>query len=337
MAGKDYYAILGVARAASDKDIKAAYRKLARRYHPDVNPGDKSAEARFKEVNEAYEVLVDADKRKKYDQYGSDFANAEAFARARQQARQQGGGFPGQGAGGYTTYDAGDMGDLSDVFESLFKGFGATAGTRGAGRRQQRRGQDIEHGIEVTLEEAFNGTRRILELQSEQVCPSCQGVGRVKNNICGQCRGMGKLIRPRRLEVKIPAGVKDGSRVRVSGEGNPGMGGPNGDLFLIVKMAQHPLFKREGDDLQVDVPVPLVTAVLGGEVQVPTLKGSRLALRIPAETQNGKIFRLGKQGMPRLNDASRGDILARVAVVLPTNLSDRERDLFEQFRAMRPN
>ncbi len=335
MAGKDYYAILGIPRNAPDKDIKAAYRKLARRYHPDVNPGDKSADARFREINEAFEVLSDAEKRKKYDQYGSDFENAEAFARARQQAQRQGGGFAGPGGGGPTAYETADMGDLSEVFESLFKGFGATS-QRGGGRRQ-RRGQDIEHPIEVTMEEAYNGTKRILELQSEQVCPTCQGMGRVKNNICGQCRGLGRLIKPRRLEVKIPAGVRDGSRVRVAGEGNPGMGSPNGDLYLIVKVASHPLFKREGDDLQVDVPVSLVTAVLGGEIQVPTLKGSKLALKIPPETQNGKIFRLGQQGMPRLNDVKRGDMLARVAVVLPTNLSDKERVLFEQFKAMRPN
>lgn len=216
MAGKDYYATLGIPRNATDKDIKAAYRKLARRYHPDVNPGDKSAEARFKEINEAYEVLVDAGKRRKYDQYGADFENAEAFARARQQAQRQGGGFTGPG-GGYSTFETADMGDLSEVFESLFKGFGAT-GQRG-GARRTRRGQDLEHSIEVDMEEAFNGTKRILELQSEQVCPACQGMGRVKNNICSQCRGLGKLIKPRRLEVKIPSGVKDGSRVRVAGEG----------------------------------------------------------------------------------------------------------------------
>jgi len=333
MAGKDYYNILGVPRNATEKDIKAAYRKLARKFHPDVNPGNKAAEARFKEINEAQEVLSDPEKRKKYDQYGSDFENAEAFARARQQGQQQRGGY-GRSQGGtpFTTFETGDMGDINEVFESLFKGFGT--GTR-TGRRP-RRGQDIEHQIEVSLEEAFNGTKRVLELQSEQGCPACQGMGRVKNNICTQCGGAGRIIKPRRLEVRIPAGVKEGSKVRITGEGNPGMGGPNGDLYLIMRVAPHPLFKREGDDLQVDVPVSMVTAVLGGEIQVPTLKGSKLALKIPPETQNGKIFKLSRQGMPRLNDTSRGDMLAKVSVTLPTNLSEKERGLFEQLKMMRP-
>ncbi len=339
MAGKDYYSILGVPKGAPEKDIKAAYRKLARKYHPDVNPGDKSAESRFKEINEAYEVLSDPDKRKKYDQYGSDFENAEAYARAREQARQQSSWF-GRGAGAgspYTTYENVDMGDLNEVFESLFKGFGGTAGTRTGSRRSARRGEDIQHPLEISLEEAFNGTRRVLDLQTESVCPACQGMGRVKNGLCGQCGGQGRIIKPRRLEVKIPAGVRDGSKVRIAGEGNPGSGGPNGDLYLVIKVAPHPLFKLEGDDLTVDVPVSLTTAVLGGEVQVPTLKGSKLALKIPPETQNGKVFRLARQGMPRLNDTARGDMLARVSVVLPVNLTEKERGLFEQFKALRPN
>jgi DnaJ-class molecular chaperone len=343
MAGKDYYSILGVPRNAADKDIKSAYRKMARKYHPDVNPGDKAAEARFKEINEAFEILSDVDKKKKYDQYGSDFENAEAFARAQQQARQQqqqyrtyGRGAPGGGEP-FTTYETSDMGDLNEVFESLFKvGFGG-AGSRAGGRRAARRGQDLEHGIELTLEEAFNGTKRVLELQSEQVCPVCQGVGRVKNSVCQQCGGAGRVVKPRRLEVKIPAGVKDGSKVRVAGEGNAGVGAPNGDLLLVVKIAPHPMFKREGDDLSVDVPVSMLTAILGGEAQVPTLKGSKLALRVPPETQNGKVFKLSQQGMPRLNTTTRGDMMARVMVVLPTKLTERERNLFEQFRSMRPD
>ena len=337
MAGKDYYGILGISKSASDKDVKAAYRKMARKYHPDVNPGDKAAEARFKQINEAFEVLSDAEKRKKFDQYGSDYENAEAYARARQQAQQQYGTY-GRGGGGtpYTTYETSDMGDLNEVFESLLKGFG-TGGTRAGGRRAPRRGQDIQHQVEVTLEEAYNGTRRVMELQSEQACPACQGMGRTKTGACQTCRGAGRVIKPRRLEVKIPAGVKEGSKVRVAGEGEQGTGGTPGDLYLVIKVASHPLFKREGDDLLVDVPVSLVAAVLGGEVQVPTLKGSKLALRIPPETQNGKIFKLARQGMPRLGDTSRGDMLARMAVVVPTNLNDKERALFEQLRSMRPS
>ncbi len=336
MAGKDYYSILGVPRNAPDKDIKSAYRRLARKFHPDVNPGDKSAEARFKEINEAYEVLSDADKRKKYDQFGSDFDNAEAFARAQQQARQQyGGGYGRPGGQPFSTFETSDMGDLNEVFESLFRGFGAS-GAR-TGTRRARKGQDLEHTIELNLDEAFNGAKRVLELQSEQPCTTCGGTGRVKNGVCPQCRGAGRIVRPRRLEVKIPPGVKVGSRVRIAGEGNPGMGGPNGDLYLIIKVATHPMFKREGDDLLVDVPVALTTAVLGGEVQVPTLKGGKLALKVPPETQNGKVFRLTGQGMPRLNDNRRGDMLARVVVTLPVKLSEKERSLFEQLKNLRPN
>ncbi len=339
MAGKDYYGILGIPKNAPDKDVKSAYRKLARKYHPDVNPGDKTAEARFKEINEAFEVLSDTDKRRKYDQYGSDFENQEAFARARQQAQQQYQSYGRGGGGGgtpFTTYEASDMGDLNEVFESLFKGFGA-GGARGGARRAPRRGQNIEHPIEITLEEAFNGTRRVMELQSEQPCPTCQGMGSTRSGACTTCRGAGRVIKPRRLEVKIPAGVKEGSKVRIAGEGEPGQGGQPGDLYLIIHVAPHPMFKREGDDLTVDVPVSLVSAVLGGEVQVPTLRGSKLALRIPPETQNGKVFKLARQGMPRLGDGSRGDMLARVAVVVPTSLNDKERALFEQLRSMRPN
>ena len=335
MAGKDYYNLLGIPKNAPDKDVKAAYRRLARKYHPDVNPGDKVAEAKFKEINEAFEVLSDAEKRRKYDQYGSDFENAEAFARARQQSQQQYGGF-GRGTRGspFTVDDSQDMGDLNEVFESLFRGMGG--GARAGGRRAPRRGQDIEHQIELSLEEAYNGTKRVLELKSEQLCPACQGMGRVKSGVCQQCGGAGRVIKPRRLEVKIPPGVKEGSKVRVAGEGDPGAGGASGDLYLVIKIAPHPLFKREGDDLTVDLPVSLVAAVLGSEVQVPTLKGSKLALKIPPETHNGKVFKLAGQGMPRLNDTKFGDMLARVAVVLPTNLSMKERSLFEQLRSMRP-
>jgi DnaJ-class molecular chaperone len=337
MAGKDYYNLLGIPKNAPDKDVKAAYRRLARKYHPDVNPGDKVAEARFKEINEAFEVISDVQKRKRYDQYGSDFENAEAFARARQQSQQQSGSYS-RGARGspFATDEAQDMGDLNEVFESLFRGMGG-GGARTGGRRVPRRGQDLEHQIEMSLEEAYNGTKRVLELKSEQTCPACQGMGRVKNVVCQVCRGAGRVIKPRRLEVKIPPGVKEGSKVRVAGEGDPGMGGTSGDLYLIIKIAPHTLFKREGDDLTVDVPVSLTAAVLGSEVQVPTLKGSKLALKIPPETQNGKVFKLAGQGMPRLNDTKRGDMLAKVSIVLPTNLNDGERGLFEQLRSMRPS
>jgi DnaJ-class molecular chaperone len=216
MAGKDYYSLLGIPKNAPDKDVKAAYRRLARKYHPDVNPGDKAAEARFKEINEAFEVLSDAQNRKKYDQYGSDFENAEAFARARQQSQQQSGSY-GRGARGspFTMDETQDMGDLNEVFESLFRGMGG--GARTGGRRARAKRQDIEHPIELSLEDAYNGTKRVLELKSEQTCPACQGMGRVRSGVCQQCGGAGRVIKPRRLEVKIPPGVKEGSRVRVAG------------------------------------------------------------------------------------------------------------------------
>ncbi len=340
MAKRDYYQVLGVSRTATDKDIKQAYRRLARRLHPDVNPGDKTAEARFKEVNEAYEVLSDADKRKKYDQYGDQWQHAEQFAKAQQQGgfRQAGsfggqaGGF-GQGgpfgqSGGYTTQD---FGNLGDIFDELFQ----QAGTRQrTGQRAAQPGQDLEHTVDVTLEEAYQGGTRTLEMQVEDLCPTCGGTGAVANGTCATCRGSGRTARLRRLQVKIPPGVKDGSRIRMAGEGASSYGGEKGDLYLVVKMMPHPRFERKGDDLEEDVPVPLVTTVLGGEVEVPTLKG-KLALKIPPETQNGKTFRLPGQGMPHLGSAARGDLLATVKVVLPTKLREEERQLFERLKTLR--
>lgn len=321
MAGKDYYAILGVSRGASAKEIKQAYRKLARQYHPDVNPGDKSAETKFKEVNEAYEVLSDPEKRRKYDQYGDQWQFAEQFAQAKR-PRTQFWEFGQTGGPGFGFEE-----DLSSLFGDLF----------GMGRRQARprRGRDLEHPVEVTLEEAYHGTKRSIALQTAQPCTNCQGSGLVQNMPCPVCRGAGLAPAVKRLEVKIPAGVKNGSRVRVAGKGEPGYtGGPSGDLYLVVSVKPHPHFQRKGDDLYVDVVVPLTVAVLGGEVMVPTLKG-KLALKIPAETQNGRSFRLTGQGMPHLGNSSYGDLLAKVNVVLPTKLSKEERKLFEQLGRLR--
>jgi molecular chaperone DnaJ len=316
MANKDYYAILGVSRSASEKEIKQAYRRLARQYHPDVNPGDKSAEAKFKEINEAYEVLADPEKRQKYDQYGEQWQFAEQFTRAKRPQTQF-----------WEFSQAGDPGlhfegDLGSLFGDLF----------GMGRRQARprRGRNLEHPIEVTLEEAYRGTKRTIALQTAQSCSSCKGSGLVQNTPCPACRGSGLAPAVKRLEVKIPAGVKDGSRVRVAGKGEPGYAGSSsGDLYLVVSVKPHPQFQRRGDDLYVEVRVPLTAVVLGGEVMVPSLKG-KLALKIPAETQNGRSFRLTGQGMPHLGNASYGDLLAKVNVVLPTKLSEEEKKLFEQ-------
>jgi DnaJ-class molecular chaperone len=329
MPGKDYYSILGVKRDASEEEIKRAYRKLARQYHPDVNPGNKSAEARFKEINEAHEVLSDKDKRKKYDQYGDQWQHADQFARARAQQGPQ-----WDFRQGSTQQDFRfEEGDLESLFGDLFGG--ARRGTAGRQTRV-REVRDIESPVEVTLEEAFQGTSRILNLESGQACPSCGGTGRIQKAICSVCRGSGTVTSSKQLEVKIPAGVSDGSRIRIAGKGEPGFGGGrSGDLYLITSVKPHPLFERKGDDLFVDIAVPLAVAVLGGEVQVPTLKG-KLALKIPPETQNGRAFRLARQGMPHLRGTTRGDLLARVKVVLPTGLSEEDKRLFERLRRLHP-
>jgi len=327
MAGKDYYQILGVKRDASEREMKQAYRRLARKYHPDVNPGDKSAEAKFKGVNQAYEVLSDKEKRKKYDQFGDQWQYADQFTR-REAQRAPGWDFS-QGGTGFRF----EEGDLGSLFGELFRG------SRPRSSRRPRRGQDIEHPVEVTLEEAYHGTARLLNLEVSESCSSCQGSGQIQNVLCSVCRGSGLVSRLKRIEVKIPPGVKDGSRVRVAGKGGQGYGGAaNGDLYLVVSVKPHSLFQRKGDDLYVEVGVPLAVAILGGEVQVPTLKG-KLALKIPPETQNGRIFRLAGQGMPRLGNRSQGQgiLLAKVNVILPAKLSDKERELFQQLGELRPN
>ena len=329
MAGKDYYSVLGVNKNASQREIKQAYRRLARKHHPDVNPGDKSAEAKFKEINEAYEVLSDKEKRRKYDQYGDQWQYADQFARA---GGQQTPFRDFSQAGGATRFYFGE-GDLGSLFDELFGGIGTETFRRQA---QPRRGRDIEHPVEVTLEEAYHGATRLLSLGVEEPCSGCQGTGRIQHMPCSACRGSGVVSRVKRLEVKIPPGVKDGSRVRIAGKGGQGYGGTRGDLYLVVSVKPHRLFERRGDDLYVEVAVPLTVAVLGGEVQVPTLEG-KLALKIPPETQNGRAFRLAGQGMPHLGNSSRGDLLAKVNVVLPAKLSAEEKKLFEQLKQVRPN
>jgi DnaJ-class molecular chaperone len=296
LAAKNYYNILGVNRSATEREIKQAYRKLARQHHPDVNPGDKSAEERFKQINEAYEVLSDREKRQKYDKYGDQWQHADQFE---QQARQQPGWNFQRGSGGRVYFSEEDAGG---IFDDILRGFGGRAG----GRPQPRKGRDLEFPLEVTLEEAYSGTNRTLSMAD------------------------GK-----RLEVKIPPGVKDGSRVRISGKGAEGYGGVKGDLYLVTSVKPHRLFHRRGDDLYVDVSVPLVVAMLGGEVKLTTPKG-KLSLKIPSETQNGRTFKLVGQGMPHLGDSSRGDLLAQVKVVLPTNLSNEEKELFQKLARLRP-
>ena len=322
MEYKDYYKILGVNKNATEKEIRDAFRRLARKYHPDVNPGDKEAEAKFKEINEAYEVLSDPEKRKRYDQLGANWKYYEQWQKAGGTASGEPfdwsrfgfGGAPGGVHYEYRRVEPEDLGDIfgGDMFSDFFRRFFGDLGARTTrSRARAPRGRNLEQPVEITLEEAFAGTTRIIQVTDAS--------GRV-----------------RRLEVKIPAGVQEGSRVRVAGQGEASpYGGPAGDLELIVHILPHPTFERKGDDLYTKISVPLTTAILGGEVEVPTLKG-RVLLKIPSETQNGRVFRLRGQGMPRLNDPTvRGDLYAEVKVVLPEGLSPRERELFEELARLR--
>ena len=322
---KNFYETLGVTRTAGDKEIRSAYRKLARKHHPDVNPNDRAAEARFKEINSAFEVISDPDKRKKYDKYGDRWEHADQIEEA--QKRQSAAGWARQGPSGGRGDSGGDFGS---VFESIFRR------ERGGPRAQpsSRRGQDIETPVEVALEEAFHGTTRTLSLQSAEACRTCGGSGEVATAVCHTCEGMGQVVRPRRLEGKVPAGVKTGSRVRVAGEGRPGIGGgASGDLYLVVTVQPHPRFERKGDDLYTDVSVPYTDAVLGGEVEVQTLD-KRVVLRIPELTQNGRQVRLSGKGMPTLGGHSHGDLFVRVRVQMPEALTAEARELFERLRAI---
>ncbi|MDY6878530.1 MAG: J domain-containing protein [Chloroflexota bacterium] len=315
MEYKDYYQTLGVDRNASEKDIKRAYRRLARQFHPDVNPDDRRAEEKFKEINEAYEVLGDKEKRTKYDRLGASW-----------QQWQRTGQDPGQfdwsqwftGAPGGTRVEwSGDLGNIfggagadmfSDFFRSLFGGMGGTGRTRTTDdpfrrttRQRTLRGQNMEAPVEITLEEAFHGTTRVLERDGQ------------------------------RIQVKIPPGARSGSKVRIAGKGGPGHGGgPTGDLYLNVTVKPHPALKREGDNLRCDVNVDLYTAVLGGQVLVPALSGD-VSLKIPPGTSGGKTFRLRGKGMPNpRHPKQRGDLLVTVQVRIPKKLSARERELFEE-------
>ena len=335
MAAKNLYDILGVRKDASQKEIRQAFRRLARKYHPDVNPGDKAAEERFKEINRAHEILSEPEKRTKYDRYGEQWEHPDlsGFEKAQQAA-----GPDLSGAWRTFQFDLGGLGDLfgRGSLDSLFDLFGRRAGPM--------RGQNVEYATEITLEEAYQGATRILRLQSEEPCATCGGSGQIAGAVCHVCQGQRAILRPKQLEVKIPPGARDGTRVRIAGEGRTGLGsGPRGDLYIVVSVRPHPRFERRGDDLSTEIPVPLEDAVLGGEVEVPTLSGKRpdgrpsgrVALKIPPLTQNYRLFKLAGLGMPRLEGKGKGDLYARVRVVLPERLSERERELFEQLRAER--
>jgi curved DNA-binding protein len=299
---QDYYKVLGVERNASAEDIKKAYRKLARQYHPDINPGNQEAETRFKAINEAYDVLSDKEKREKYDRIGRDWQRYE-------QAGGAGGGVDWGGAG--APFGGAEGGDFSDFFETLFGGPRARGSASGpSGFRMD--GQDVEHQTEITLEEAFTGTERTLQFHASN----------------GQ---------PRSITVKIPPGVDEGSRVRVAGEGGPGIGGgKRGDLYLVIKLAPNNRYERRGDDLYIKAQADLYTMMLGGEARVPVLGGKTLTLNVPSGTQNGRTFRVSGQGMPRLRaPTTRGDMYVTLEALLPTTLSTKERELVEELRGLR--
>jgi DnaJ-class molecular chaperone len=336
----DFYETLGVKRNASEKEIRQAFRRLARRYHPDVNPGNAEAEARFKEINAAYEVLSDADNRKKYDKYGDQWQHADQIEEMRRRQGATGfgnGGFGGRGFGsqGGQTYEFNieDLGDLggafgggggSSIFENLFRRSGTA----------RQRGADVESTARISLEEAYQGATRTVEVREGlETCRICGGEGKIAGATCHACRGTGNAAPLKRIEVTIPPGVQSGTRIRVGGRGAAGAnGGPSGDLYLNVEVQPHPRFERKGDDLHIEVDVPVADAALGAEVRVPTLKGRALALKIPAGTQGGKVFRLAGQGMPRQRGGF-GDLHARVRLVLPERLTDEQRELFERLRA----
>ena len=342
MEFKDYYKILGVPRDADEKTIKAAYRRLARKYHPDVNKGDPKAEDKFKEINEAYEVLKDPEKRARYDQFGADWERYQQAAGARAETTDFFEWLFGSRPGAETRSERRERAGqgFSDFFDLLFGEFGETfsrTGTRERRRVRQRpqRGQDYEHPIEVSLREAYHGATRRLDVKIDERCPACGGSGLNGRGICMTCQGTGFVSRSKTLEVKIPPGVRDGSRIRIAGQGGPGIdGGPPGDLYLRVVLLPDPRFELDGDNLRTEVEVPLYTALLGGEVVVPTLDRP-VVLRIPPETQNGQVFRLRGKGMPSLKGDQHGDLLVRVKVVLPTKLTPEERQLFERLRELR--
>ncbi|MGF6146901.1 Heat shock protein J [Kingella potus] len=344
MSNQDYYQTLGVSRSANDDEIKKAYRKLAMKYHPDRNPGNKEAEEKFKDVQKAYDTLSDKEKRAMYDQYGH-----AAF--------EQGAGGFGGGFGGAQGFD------FSDIFSQMFGGGGGA-------RQQSYQGADLQYAVEITLEEAAKGTRQRLNIptyeecgvchgsgakpgtsastcstchgsgtvhirqaifQMQQTCPSCHGSGKEIRDPCIKCRGEGRVKTAKTVEVNIPAGIDDGQRIRLSGEGEPGRNGaPSGDLYVVVHVKAHKIFERNGLDLHCELPVSFTTAALGGEVEVPTLEG-KVKLTIPKETQTGRRMRVKGKGIKSLRSSATGDLYCHVLVETPVNLTDRQKELLEEF------
>ncbi|MFC3908532.1 molecular chaperone DnaJ [Legionella dresdenensis] len=347
MGNRDYYEVLGISRGADDNEIKKAYRKLAMKYHPDRNPGDSAAEEQFKEVQKAYAVLSDSSKRARYDQFGH--AGVEGAA----------------GGGGF-----GGFGGFGDVFEDIFENI--FSGGRGQGRQSRgQRGADLQYNLQLTLEEAASGKQveiivprhaacgpcegsgakkgskpsecetcggigqvRIQQgfFSIQQTCPSCHGEGRIITDPCPSCHGQGRVRESKKLTVKIPAGVDNGDRVRLGGEGEAGShGGPTGDLYVQINVMQHSIFERQDSDLHCEVPISFATAALGGSVEVPTLEG-RVTLKIPAETQTGKVLRLRGKGVKSVRGHGPGDLLCHIVVETPVNLSREQKELLTKLQ-----
>jgi molecular chaperone DnaJ len=360
MAKRDYYETLGVARGASAEEIKKAYRRKAKELHPDRNADNPNAEAQFKEANEAYDVLKDADKKAAYDRFGhAAFEGGMGGGGTRRP-----GGHPGQ---------QGDFASaFSDVFEDLFGDFmGGQPGRGGAGRTRAARGSDLRYNMRITLEEAFSGQQKTITVPTavqcgvckgrgtegasepatcptcsgmgkvraqqgfftvERTCPTCSGAGQIIKNPCSACGGVGRVEKERQLSVNVPAGVETGTRIRLSGEGEAGLrGGPTGDLYIFIEVADHAIFQREGNSLHCAVPVSMATAALGGEVEVPNIDGGRSRVKVPAGSQTGRQMRLRGKGMPALRGGPPGDMFIELRVETPVNLTARQRELLREF------
>jgi molecular chaperone DnaJ len=353
---KDYYDILGVNRSASADELKKAYRKLAMQHHPDRNPDDSKAEQKFKELSEAYDVLKDEQKRAAYDRYGHDAFTSGGMGNA-------GGGFGGGTAG----FDFG--GSFADIFEDLFGGAAAAGGRRA--QESNTRGADLRYNLHISLEDAFKGKQETIKVTTsvscgschgsggekgtkpvtcgtcngagrvrasqgfftiERTCTSCQGMGKVIKDPCRTCAGSGRVRKEKTLAVNVPSGVEDGTRIRLSGEGEVGLrGGPAGDLYIFLAIGQHNLFKRDGANIHCAIPIKMTTAALGGSIEVPTIDGSRVKVTVPEGTQNGHQFRLRGKGMSILRSANRGDMYIHTQVETPVRLNKKQKDLLREF------
>ncbi|CAM8670255.1 DnaJ DnaJ-class molecular chaperone with C-terminal Zn finger domain [Paracoccaceae bacterium] len=361
MAKRDYYEVLGAKKGASAEELKKAYRTKAKELHPDRNSDNPNAEAQFKEVNEAYDVLKDADKKAAYDRYGH--------------AAFEGGMGGGGQRGGFGGGGQGDFGSaFSDVFEDLFGDFMGRGGGGGGGRSRAQRGSDLRYNLRVSLEEAYAGVPKTINVPTsiacdscrgtgaeggsepttcptcsgmgkvraqqgfftvERTCPTCNGAGQIVKNPCKSCHGHGRIEKERALSVNIPAGVETGTRIRLAGEGEAGLrGGPTGDLYIFIEVKEHPIFQRDSAHLFCRVPISFATAALGGEVEVPTIDGGKARVKVPAGSQTGKQMRLRAKGMPALRGGGVGDMLLELAVETPVNLTSRQKELLREFEEL---